>query len=86
MSKQSGYLYHPSNNYPEKIYTGFSWPCLFFGFFWFVYKNMWAYAVISFLAAFLSWGISNLIFPFLANNAHQTSLLKKGYLGSKKDE
>ena len=29
MSKHSGNLYHPINNYPEPIYTGFSWPNLF---------------------------------------------------------
>ena len=32
MSKKSGHLYHPINNYPEPIFIGFSWPNLFFGF------------------------------------------------------
>ena len=85
MSKPSGNLYHPINNHPEAIYSGFSWPCLFFGFFWFLYKNMWGWALGSFIAAMCSFGISNLIFPFLANQMHQNNLLKSGYLGSDKN-
>ena len=38
MSKHSGNLYHPINNYPEPIYTGFSWPNLFLVFFGFYIK------------------------------------------------
>jgi hypothetical protein len=45
MSTPSGNLYHPVNKHPVAIYEGFSWPCLFFGFFWFLYKNMWAWAL-----------------------------------------
>ena len=86
MSKSIGNLYHPVNKHPEGIFSGFSWPCLFFGFFWFLYKNMWAWAVISFCAAMFSWGLSNLIFPFFANDSHQKSLLKKGYLGSENSD
>ena len=86
MSKESGIFYHPINNYPEKIYTGFSWPCFFFGPFWYLYKGMWGWAVISFCVAGFTWGISALIFPFFANNSHQESLLKKGYLGRKNNE
>ena len=47
---------------------------------------MWAWAVISFCAAMISWGLSNLIFPFFANDSHQKSLLKKGYLGSENSD
>ena len=86
MSKHSGNLYHPINNYPEPIYTGFSWPNLFFGFFWFLYKGMWAWALICSLSAIFTLGISNLIFPFFANQLHQKNLLKSGYLGKPKNE
>ena len=82
MSTPSGNLYHPINKHPQAIFTGFSWPCLFFGFFWFLSKNMWAWAVISFLTAIFTWGISNLIFPFFANSQYQNYLLNKGYTGS----
>ena len=86
MSKHSGNLYHPINNYPEPIYTGFSWPNLFFGFFWFLYKGMWAWAIICSFTAMFTLGISNLIFPFFANQLHQKNLLKSGYLGKPNNE
>lgn len=86
MSKKSGHLYHPINNYPEPIYTGFSWPNLFFGFFWFLYKGMWAWAIICFFSAMFTFGISNLFFPFFANGLHQKNLLRSGYLGTPKYE
>jgi len=38
MSKSVGYYYHPANNHPTEIFEGFSWPCLFFGVFWYLYK------------------------------------------------
>jgi hypothetical protein len=82
MSKPSGNLYHPINKHPVAIYEGFSWPCLFLGFFWFLNKNMWAWALISFVAAVLTWGVASIVFPFFANGLHQKSLLNNGYLGS----
>ena len=85
MSKPSGNLYHPINNHPEAIYSGFSWLCLFFGVFWFLYKSMWGWAIGFFLAAMCTFGISNLVFPFFANQMHQNHLLKLGYLGTDKN-
>ena len=86
MSKPSGNLYHPVNKHPEAIYSGFSWPNLFFGFIWFLYKGMWGWAIISFVASMCTFGISNLFFPFFANDSHQKHLLKSGYLGSENNE
>ena len=85
MSRPNGNLYHPVNSHPEAIYSGFSWPCFFFGFFWFLYKSMWGWAIGSFIAAMCTFGISNLVFPFLANQMHQNHLLKSGYLGTDKN-
>ncbi|MDP7365996.1 MAG: DUF2628 domain-containing protein [Candidatus Pacebacteria bacterium] len=86
MSTPSGNLYHPVNKHPVAIYEGFSWPCLFFGIFWFLYKNMWAWAVIALFAAVFTWGISMVVLPFFANGQHQKSLLNKGYLGSENSD
>ncbi len=89
MSKQIGELYHPVNNHPEPIFEGFSFPCLFLGSFWYLFKGMGLWALISFLAAMISWGLAFLIFPFFANEQHRKYLLKKGYLtssGEVKDE
>ena len=89
MSKQIGELYHPVNNHPEPIFEGFSFPCLFLGSFWYLFKGMGLWALISFLAAMISWGLAWFIFPFFANEQHRKYLLKKGYLtssGEVKDE
>ena len=86
MSTPSGNLYHPINSHPVPIYTGFSWPNLFFGVFWFMFKSMWGWAIISFLLSWMTFGFSNLIFPFFANGLHQNYLLKLGYLGHEKNE
>ena len=47
---------------------------------------MWGWAIISFVAAMCTFGISNLFFPFFANDSHQKHLLKSGYLGSENNE
>ena len=67
MSKSIGFLYHPSNNYPVSIYEGFSWPNLFFGAFWYLYKGVYVWAIISFAAAIITLGFSQVVFPFFAN-------------------
>ena len=86
MSMPCGNLYHSINKHPIAIYTGFSWPNLFFGTFWFLYKNMWGWAIISFCASIITSGFSNLVFPFFANQLHQKYLLNSGYLGSESNE
>jgi len=80
MSKHIGRLYHSVNSFPVDIYEGFSWPCFFLGCFWYLYKGMVLWAIITFLAACITFGISWLVFPFFANKQHRDYLLKKGYL------
>lgn len=83
MSTIVGKVYHPVNGAGEEIWKGFSWPCLFLGFIWYIYKGMWGWGVISLILAFSTMGISWLIFPFFANEQHAKSLLKRGYLNQK---
>lgn len=80
MSTLAGYAIHPVNKSREPIYEGFSWPCLVFGCFWFVYKGLWGWGIISFALAFFTFGLSWLVFPFLANEQYAKSLVGKGYL------
>ena len=83
MSTTAGRLYHPLNGAGEEIWKGFSWPCLFLGCIWYIYKGMWGWGVISLILACSTMGISWLIFPFFANEQHANSLLKRGYLNQK---
>ena len=65
MSTFAGQAYHPVNGSTEDIWEGFSWPCLFCGFLWYMYKGMWGWGIIALILAFITFGISWLIFPFL---------------------
>ena len=80
MSKFAGKMYHPYNATAVDIYTGFNWPCLFCGFFWFMYKGMWAWAFAGSLAALVTGGLAWFAFPFFANSTHLSHLQSKGYL------
>lgn len=80
MSKLVAKSYHPVNGSTEEIWEGFSWPCLFCGFLWYMYKGMWGWGIIALILAFGTIGISWLIFPFFANAQYAQSLLDRGYL------
>lgn len=80
MANNVGSAYHPINGSTEIIWEGFSWPCLFFGCFWFLCKGMWGWAIISAFLAVPTYCISWLVFPFFANGLHAKALLKRGYL------
>ena len=79
MSLLSGNLYHPVTSNPIIIYTGFSWPNLFFGIFWFFYKGMYLWVFLSLIISWYTSGLSGLILPFFVNDLHQKHLLGKGY-------
>ena len=80
MSTFAGQVYHPVNGSTEDIWEGFSWPCLFCGFLWYMYKGMWGWGIIALILAFITFGISWLIFPFFANGQYAKALLERGYL------
>ena len=83
MSTFAGKAYHPINGAIEEVWEGFSWPCLFLGFLWYIYKGMWGWGLIALVLAFATWGISWLVFPFFANEQYAKSLLERGYLNEK---
>ena len=80
MSTFAGQAYHPVNGSTEDIWEGFSWPCLFCGFLWYMYKGMWGWGLIALILAFVTFGVSWLIFPFFANGQYAKALLERGYL------
>ena len=80
MSKFAAKAYHPVNGATENTWEGFSWPCLFLGFIWYIYKGMWGWALIALILAMFTFGISWIFFPFHANDQYTNSLLKRGYL------
>ena len=80
MSTRAGKAYHPVNGSIEEVWEGFSWPCLFLGFIWYIYKGMWGWGLIALIVAMSTFGISWLVFPFYSNAQHIQSLKKRGYL------
>ena len=76
MSAYVAKAFHPVNGSSEDVWEGFSWPCLLFGCFWFGYKSMWGWAVMSFVLSVPTFGLSWLIFPFFANTLYASSLRK----------
>jgi hypothetical protein len=80
MSRYVGQLYHPINHRAENVYEGFSWPCLFAGFFWYVAKGMLLWAIGAVALALVTFGISWFALPFFANKQYMQYLLQQGYL------
>ena len=67
------------NKITEKAPVGFSWTTLFFGFFVPLTRNDGIYALIMLGASIITFGIANLIFPFIYNKIFIQSLVKKGF-------
>lgn len=82
MSWKGEVLVDPKSGVKEQTWSGFSWPCLLFGVFWFLYKQLYGWAAIAFLAALGTAGIAWFVFPSYANGIHRSSLEKRGWLQS----
>jgi hypothetical protein len=80
MSQIAGVFVHPATRERVQTYNGFSWPCFFCGCFWYVVKSMWGMGILAFLLAFVSFGLSWLVFPFVANDQYRKSLVRDGYV------
>lgn len=65
--------------FTKEIKVGFSWTTLFFGCFPALFRGDWKWAIIMFLLAWLTGGLSWLVFPFFYNRLYIKDLLSKGY-------
>lgn len=61
-------LVNPMNKYEINISNSFLW-CFLFGSLYFAYKGVWGHAILSFILALFTCGISWLIYPFFAERA-----------------
>jgi len=70
---------HPLTNEVKEAPVGFSWTTLFFGIFVSLIRGDFKWALIMFLAAFPSLGLSWLVFPFIYNKLYIKDIVKKGF-------
>ncbi|PRX34695.1 hypothetical protein BX659_10210 [Orenia metallireducens] len=73
-------LQNQNNNLIKEVPIGFSWTTFFFGFFPAIFRGDIKWAIIMFLAACVTAGVSALVFPFIYNKLYIKDLLEKGYL------
>jgi hypothetical protein len=65
---------HPTNGHTERVGPAWLW-ALLFGVFYFAWRGMWTHAIIGAILAFLTFGISWVIYAIAA-----PSLVRKHYL------
>ena len=74
------YTLKNDNGVTKQVKKGFSWTMLFFGIFVPLIRGDIKWFVISLVAAFVTVGISWLVFPFIYNKLYLNDLLNKGYV------
>lgn len=71
---------NPTNGYRVKVGTlGPFLGCLFFGFIYFLIRGCIGHAVVSFILAFSTMGLSWMIYPFFAPGIVRKMYLEKGF-------
>ncbi len=84
MSTQGEVLRHSVNGTKEQTWDGFSWPGFFFGVIWLLIKGLYGHFLISLVLLIVTAGFAApivwIVYGFIGNGAHKSSLLKKGYL------
>lgn len=68
----------------KQVKLGFSWTTFFFGFFPALFRMDWLNFLIMVGAAFLTCGLSWIVFPFIYNTMYIKKLLRDGYLPATK--
>ncbi len=70
---------NPNTGENRKAPVGFSWTTFFFGIFVPLFRSDWKWAIIMFLAAGFTCGLSWLVFPFLYNKLYLKDLVGRGF-------
>jgi len=70
---------NPSNGYEETI-TDAGLLCLLFGPLYFAAKGVWTQAVVSLILAIVTFGLSWIVYPFLARGIVEKNYLRKGWV------
>ena len=76
---------HPAHGGMKQAPIGFSWTTLFFSFFPALFRADWKWAIIQFIIAAFTFGLSAFVFCFIYNKLHVKTLLEQGYTSSEDD-
>jgi ribosomal protein S27E len=71
---------NPANGYTEEVARDAWAYVLLFGCLYFAVKGVWTHAVAGFVLAFLTCGMSWLVYPFFANKIMKNHYLRKGWI------
>ena len=84
MSTKGELFRHPINGSSEQTWDGFSWPAFFFGAIWLLVKGLWGHFAINIVLLIVTAGFAApviwIVYGFIGNASHKSSLVKKGYL------
>lgn len=69
---------NPANGYQEEVSLPWLWALLFGGFY-FAVKGIWTHASVGLGLAFLTFGISWVVYPFFASTIVRRHYLRKGW-------
>lgn len=76
-------MVQPNTGLTQPIFRGWSWPCFFFGAFWYLYKRMWGMGLLWIVLAAVSYSglhwLGILILPWFANRQYVEHLGEKGW-------
>jgi hypothetical protein len=69
-----------SVGYSKPVKLGFSWTMFFFGFFVPLFRGDIKWAILSFILAIVTCGLSWLVLPFIYNKIYIKEMFEKGWI------